>query len=321
MPGPEPPAQRPDPLFGEFHLGLNLPWLQYGCDFGANAWQPEGGLSQPARRRALDNALARVADSSVTCLRWFLLCDGRAGLAGHDATHGPRLDGRILADVDVALDALRRRGLRAIFVMFDFLWCARPRHERGVTLGGRRNLVFDRSRRARLIDGVVAPLVSHCAGHEAVLAWDLMNEPDWLARWHHPFAWQWAAPRDALVRALGEIVDAARAHAPQPVTIGVANHAGLGLVRGLGLDFYQVHWYDRFGLDAVFSQRVASLGLDRPLVLGEFPTHNTAVGPATIVCAARRLGYAGVYAWSLLADDEASSGVPPAIAGPSLPSS
>ena len=315
----ESPASGALPLFQDFLLGINLPWVHYGCDFGANAWQPEGGLSQPTRRRRLDEALARIADAGITNLRWFLLCDGRAGIVERDAGDALSLDGSVLADVDVGLEALGRRGLRVMFVVLDFLWCDRPRQERGVMLGGRCRHLLDAASRARLIDRVIVPLVSHCAAHEAVLAWDLMNEPDWLPRWHARLARPGAVSPKAVTRALGDLVAAVRAHAPQPLTIGVASHAGLDLVRGLGLDFYQVHWYDRFGLDAAFSQRVASLGLDRPLLLGEFPTRHTAVGPATIVAAARRLGYAGAFSWSLLAGDDVSSGIAAPIASPNLP--
>lgn len=301
----------------EFLLGLNLPWLNYGCDFGANAWQPGGGLSQLMRRQVLDEALARIADAGLTNIRWFLLCDGRAGL--EEGGGAPRLDSSTLADVDVALEMLARRGLRVMFVVLDFLWCDRPRQVNGVMLGGRGRYLFDSHARERLIDGVIAPLVSHCAPHETVFAWDVMNEPDWLPSWKARLARTRPVSRRAEVaHALGDLVRAIRAHAPQPITVGLASHAGLELVRGIGLDFYQVHWYDRLGLDAVFSQRVASLGLDRPILLGEYPTRNAVAGPATIVAAARQLGYSGAFAWSLLAADDVSSRIPVRPAGRDL---
>ena len=63
-----------------FVLGVNLPWLQYGCDFGANAWQPDGGVGRPEQRARLRASFARLTDRGLTTVRWFVFCDGRAGV-------------------------------------------------------------------------------------------------------------------------------------------------------------------------------------------------------------------------------------------------
>jgi hypothetical protein len=64
-----------------FVLGANLPWIRYGGDFGANAWSPEGGLStRPDDRQRALTVLLRLRDLGVTRVRWFFLCDLRAGV-------------------------------------------------------------------------------------------------------------------------------------------------------------------------------------------------------------------------------------------------
>jgi hypothetical protein len=84
---------------------VNLPWLQYGGDFGANVWQPDGGVGRPERRERLSEVFGRLADRNLTVVLWFVLCDGRAGVrfaddgsaAGrHRAQHVVRLQ-RILS--------------------------------------------------------------------------------------------------------------------------------------------------------------------------------------------------------------------------------
>ena len=75
---------------------------------------------------------------------------------------------------------------------------------------------------------------------------------------------------DSLQRFLGDAVTCVKQSARQPVTVGCAGTWRLDLVTPLGLDFYQVHWYDRFGWPAL-ARPVAELGLhDRPVILGEF---------------------------------------------------
>ena len=80
----------------------------------------------------------------------------------------------------------------------------------------------------------------------------------------------------ALQMFLGQAVRFVQLSASQPVTIGCAHTKRLDLVRPLGLDFYQVHWYERFGW-RVLDRPVADLGLDRPVMLGEFPGRSAAV--------------------------------------------
>lgn len=289
-----------------FFVGLNLPWQQYGCDFGANRWQPEGGLAQSARRLALSETFARAVDVGTRELRWFLLCDGRAGIRYGPDGRTPRLDEAVRRDLDAALDLLARHLLRATFVLLDFHWFRRPSVSGHVQLGGRHHLIADRDVRARLIDDVLVPIVGHCRGCESVAAWDVVNEPEWATIGLGP-PWNMARLAFREMRAfLDSMLDALREAASQPLTIGLAGLSGLDLAVGLPVAVHHVHWYDHFGLDEILSRRVASLGLDRPLVLGEFPTRDTALGARTIVDAARRAGYAGAFAWSLLADDAAS---------------
>jgi hypothetical protein len=104
---------------------------------------------------------------------------------------------------------------------------------------------------------------------------------------------------------LGQAVRCVQRSARQPVTIGCAGTARLDLVLPLGLDFYQIHWYERFGW-AALERPVADLGMgDRPVVLGEFPGRSPMV--VHVLDAARRAGYAGALVWSVLADDEQSA--------------
>jgi hypothetical protein len=51
---------------------------------------------------------------------------------------------------------------------------------------------------------------------------------------------------------------------------------------------------------------VATLGLGRPLLLGEFPTRGSSLPPPAILEIAREAGYSGALAWSALASDRAT---------------
>ena len=75
-------------------------------------------------------------------------------------------------------------------------------------------------------------------------------------------------------------------------------------MRKLGLDFYQVHWYDSVEAAAPLKRPVSKLGLDRPVLLGEFPTRGSTVPPADVLVTTQSAGYSGALAWSMFAEDD-----------------
>ena len=265
-----------------------------------------GGVCSPHGRERMRRALDRVAASGARLVRWWLQGDGRCGLREDAAGRVLSLDDRVLPDLDAALSALREAGLRAVFVLSDFLWFAPPRLVDGVQLGGRRQLARDPGLREGLMEAVYAPIADRYGDDDAIAAWDLCNEPEWAT-----LALGTLDPRRSLSRRemrgfLGALVRAFRGRARQPLTVGLARARSLPLVRGLDLDFYQVHWYEHVDSFATLARPVATLGLDRPLMLGEFPTRGCSIPPSTILETAAAAGYSSALAWSLCADDMAS---------------
>jgi hypothetical protein len=147
--------------------------------------------------------------------------------------------------------------------------------------------------------------VRRCGREPSVLAWDIVNEPEWVTfgigrPW--PFATVW---RRAMREFIAASADAVHRETQQQATVGLASWRGLPLVRGLGLDFYQVHWYDRHQWRAPLERPVA-VGLDRPMWLGEYPTAGSKRTPESIVAMAKEAGYSAALAWSAEAVDGSS---------------
>ncbi|MBP1634882.1 MAG: Endo-beta-mannanase [Acidobacteria bacterium] len=282
-------------------LGVNLPWQVYGCDFGGNAWFPDGGLGRPGAADALNGLFERLSSAGLRVVRWFLFCDGRAGLRFDPAGTPLGLDAFCFRDIDAALDLARRHGVTLLFVVFDFTWFRRRRAVNGVGLFGRRRVVAEPAHRRALLDRVVAPLFARYGREPLVQAWDLLNEPEWATLGYG--GWPWRGVTAATMRAwLGEMAAMAHEGAVQPATVGLASLRGLPLVAGCALDFYQVHWYDRLERRSPLT-RPPLQELDRPLLLGEFPTSNSALSAADLVATAREAGYSGALAWSAAATD------------------
>ena len=295
----------PDTGLGEgFLLGANLPWLSCGNDFGSNPWHPEGGIAAPGNLARTRQAFAALQRDGITCLRWFLFADGRSGIATDPAGRPLGLDSRVFPDLDLAFALAADHGLRLMPVCFDFLLCGPGQWTDGVQLGGRSEWLRDAAQWQALEEEVLAPVFQRYGAHPALLAWDLFNEPEWAA---FGMGWEGAGVPPWTLRArLRRMAALAHRHGDRPVTVGLSTARGLPLVRGIGLDLYQIHWYDQHDAASPLDRPVARLGLDRPLLLGEYPTRNSRLNPAQIVALARQHGYCGALAWSVLAEDAAS---------------
>jgi len=291
-----------------FLIGANLPWIGYGTDFGANAWSPAGGLgADPPRLARLDQALARLAADGITIVRVFVVCDARSGVRFDGDGLPSGLDDAFFEDFDALLAVARRHGVSVMPALLDFHLCNPARIVDGVLVGGRGHLITTGEGRSALVESVLSPIARRYANEDAIAAWDVMNEPEWCLRLAS--SRRVRDPFGALQTFLAAAVATIRAHASQPITVGSAGTWQLDLVRPLGLDFYQIHWYERFGWTRL-GQPVTQLGLNRPVLLGEFSGRTPA---GRVLEIARRAGYRGAFVWSVLADDD-QSGYPAELA-------
>ena len=278
--------------------GANLPWVHYGIDFGANAWRPEGGVSQPEELAMLDITFARLAASGMSWIRWFLFCDGRAGIRFTPGGRPAGIDDHLFRDVDAAVESAQRHGIRIMFVLLDFLWCDPASIVRGVQLGGRSQVLADREHRNALLDTVLKPVLERYGAEPAVFAWDIINEPEWIK------TVEWIEVR-TFIDDTARLVHSLTSH---PVTVGSAGVRWRENYLSLGLDFYQVHWYDNLERHNRLETPVSMLGFDRPVLLGEFPTRGSSRTFDNIVGTARAAGYSGALYWSVLSNDKSSAG-------------
>jgi len=303
-------AWLPEIASGRFVVGANLPWIDYGTDFGTSAWHTAGGISgREASLTRLEATLRTLAGDGIPLVRVFVLCDGRSGVRFDGDNLPIGLDDEVFLDFDALVTTASRCGVRLMPVLLDFHLCKPPQLVGGVQLGGRGHLIATADGRAATIEHVVEPIVQRYGTHEAIAAWDVFNEPEWCLRLL-PALSRTFDPFEALQEFLRSGVSAVRSASRQPVTVGSAGTWQLDLVRPLGLDVYQIHWYERFGWRAL-EQPVAELGLDAPAILGEFSGRSERV--ADVLHAARRAGYSGALVWSVLADDD-QSGYSPEIA-------
>ncbi len=324
--------------------GCNYPWstdgttVFYGLDFGANVWGSHLGVS--TRLADVDRDFAAMASLGFTAARWFVFADGRAGIVYDDAGLPLRPDAHLFADLDAALAIAAAAGVAIVLVLLDHRWMFGGVRETiadpatGVLLearlpDGRARVLQSPAGREALFGNVIEPLVRRY-GHRGerrdlgagILAFELMNEPDFvIEEWEVDLSRRvrWPLPFAAMADLVARLSDIVHAETGALTTMGCARLHNLWAWDGdrLALDLLQVHTYPdtrvgRRNVD-VFGMPAASLGVSRPVVLGEFPGNGPQQHPDGASPPATTLddylefavagGYAGAWPWSFSGTD------------------
>jgi hypothetical protein len=335
-----------------FLHGCNYPWssdgttIFYGLDFGANVWGSHLGVS--TRRAAIERDFAEMAALGFTAVRWFLFCDGRAGIVYDDRGLPAGVDPHLFHDLDTALEIAWATSIRIDLVLLDHRWMFEGVRETiadpvtGTLLEarlpqGRARILLTAAGRDALFDRVIVPLVRRYgpSGERSdlsrqVLAYELMNEPDFvIEEWERDLSSHVARPLPFAVLAelVARLSDVVHEHSSALTTIGCARLHNLWAWDddALGLDVLQLHSYPDTRhpeRDAdVFGLAVHELGMKRPVILGEFPgngwnQHPPGASPPPTTLDqylefALTTGYAGAWPWSFSGTD-AYGRLPPA---------
>lgn len=324
--------------------GCNYPWstdgstVYYALDFGANVWGSHLGVS--TRRAAIARDFAEMAALGFSLARWFVFGDGRSGIVYDDRGLPLGPDPHLFADVDAALEIARDAGIGLVFVLLDHRWMFEGVRETiadpatGALLEarlphGRARVLNSSAGREALFVRVIEPFV-HRYGVEGpradlgdwIAAYELMNEPDFvIEEWERDLSAHVAmpVPFESMAVMVARLSDVVHRRSRASTTIAAARLHNLWAWDdpALGLDVLQVHSYPdvrhpRRDAD-VFGRPAASLGVSRPVLLGEFPGNapqrhpgGTHPPPTTLddyLEFAVAAGYAGAWPWSFSGTD------------------
>ena len=327
-----------------FLHGCNYPWstdgqtVFYGLDFGANVWGSHLGVS--TRRAVVEDDFRQMAALGFVVVRWFVFCDGRAGILFDEAGLPFGFDAHFFDDMDAALSIAQTCGIRLVLVLLDHRWMFEGVRETiadpvsGAVLQARlphgraRVLLNDRGHSA-LFSRIIVPLLRRYGRggvrsdlSDQIAAWEFMNEPDWVVEeWERDVSRHVARPLpfETLARLVARFSDAVHEHTAALATLGGGRARNLWAWDddALGLDLLQVHHYPDTrhpGRDEdLFGKPAGALGIRRPLILGEFPGNGAAQHPESASPPPTTLGdylefavthgYAGAWPWSFSGTD------------------
>ncbi len=262
--------------------GANLPWLNFGCDFGCG--RDKGGASSDASRIELAKALGTARDAGMNVVRWWLFPgDVTVDQITRDDQGLPLgINPLVFTDIDAALSIAGQFGISYTFTLFSEP-TAIP--EAWVTT---------EEGRTRLAN-VLGELFSRYNGDSRIMTWDVINEPEFDL-------WAGQVTEEDLRALIMAIVQSIHDHSSAPATVGGARLDGLPFMIGLGLDYYTVHWYDNMTKPdeclacVTYAEVRDALDLDKPIVVGEMYAGPETTGRFELFY---DHGYAGTLAWSL----------------------
>lgn len=232
--------------------GVNCGWFdgQYDHDIGLNPLHPEWGTwYNPAKVQQYFQDMRNMNANVVRI--W--LNEGKEGLVLDSTGHVLGLDATFVTNMDDLVNRAQSVGL-ALYLTLN---------------GGDSDWVISESKRTSYLENAVKPLVTRYKGRSIIFAYDVMNEIESVVggsdgNWGEGATWDQARAYISAAAAAIHSVDPGRLVTCSSGWHGLANLQN-GYFSGLGLDFYDGHVYD----DKGYVPDASSLGLDKPVILGE----------------------------------------------------
>jgi len=290
-----------------FWAGVNYPYKS-SEDFGAGAWG-YSGVAQPTTKAEINTDFTNLAASGVRVVKWRVFNDGRSSPEFNQAGYAVGRDSHFFSDLDTALEIARRHDIYLVLSLFDSGFWTTDCTQQGVHLGGHADSLTDPAKRQALIDHTIVPLMRHIGSNDRVLAVEIMAEPEWgIDELNQQQDNRLKVPLAGVRALVGETAAAIHYYTPDLATVESNRSSNMTQWRGLGLDYYSFSWYDWLQPYEPLDRPAASFGLDRPIVLGEFPSFGSKYYTLPrIYDIVLRQGYAGAFAWSYDNPDPYSS--------------
>src|SRR5262245_1546265 len=273
-----------------FALGYNFPWHQYNYDFGNDQ---HANVHYYASQ--IGSQLGDLQANGTHVTRWYVFNNATAYPLFDSQGRVSSLPSSFFQNFDDALALASARGIYLIPVLLDTTLTE--------TSGGapRATIITDPAVRQSYLDNALKPLLQRYATHPNILAWSIVNEPDWSTQGVHQDAQHISIPYATMQDFIRQNAQYIHTYATQQATLDGGGLPWLRSWLGLGLDLYLVHWYpwiEQYWPEASpYTHTAASFGLDKPIVIAEVPTASTSYTLQQSLDAFYTNGFAGALAW------------------------
>lgn len=302
-----------------FMYGTNWAWLNFGGDFGGVAAWNQVGVSGDSAQYS--SGMSQMKAGGVNVIRWWMFprfWTEAISFGSDDAPTG--IGGTLVADIHKALELAEQHDLYIMLTPFSFDNFTPTTTEAGVYTRGIQPMVVDAARRQKLLQNLVVPVakaVESSPFKKRMIAWDMINEPEWAISGANLYGSEPFTPQSGLQAVthaqmetwLKEMANALHANSSALVTVGGAAIKWAKAWSQVNVDFYQLHYYDWvYEWYPYTTVTLASVGLTgKPVVMGEFPNQGLsaiaskglpAVSASQLAADLWSHGYAGALSWA-----------------------
>jgi len=297
--------------------GLNYAWHHFAGDFGGiSPWnQPGVAGDEDAHAQKLQD----MADHGVSVVRWWVFPDFRGDGVVFDGDENPTgLGSTVVQDVQRALELAEEADVYLMLTLFSFDNFRPSQENYGIWVPGMAPMVRDDTKRNMLLENVVRPFAQTAAESpysSRLIAWDVINEPEWAITGPNPYGGEDFTPNpelDPVSHAemetfIGEVIAVLRDESDALVSVGGAAMKWATAWSAVDTDFHQFHIYAWVNDYWPYTGTPSDYGVDdKPVVMGELPLGELDAGIpyGEVVGTFYDSGYAGAMAWQY---DEATS--------------
>ena len=312
-----------------FFSGTNLAWSDYNSDVG------DAPLNENAWRKAVEGTRAAGGNA----IRWWLFNNMSQSPEIDQTTHlVSGLKENTIANMKKALDIAEEYGVMVSMCLFSHNLMEPNQwglYSEKLDITANENLFKDEGTKA-FIENVLNPVVKAIGNHNALMTWEVFNEPEGMTS----VGWTTKKLDKAVLQKFTNKIAAAihTIDSKLLVSTGSVNIqyqswwndseliAAGGEANGT-LDFFQTHYYPYYQNDAVspFVNTAAQMATtykydNKPMIIGEFPasgwkgdTYTASMAAKTQIsteeCYRKAFdgGYAGALAWQYIGDKTESN--------------
>ena len=303
-----------------FINGINIPWHNYNNDFGTNYLY--GANYNPVY---FDSVFTECQNYGVNCVRVWLHTDGGTTPEFDSLGFVTGLDTNFFSNLDDFFQRAQNHNIMVIPAIWSFEMMNND-SAWGKYGGMHSDLIQDTLKTKSYINNVLIPMVTRYANQCNLLAWEIINEPEWATTvsGNNPNLSQ-HVPMTQMQRFVGMLAEAVHTYSPKMVTVGsaslkwnsdklsfpticIGNFWKDAAIKGAYnkplayLDFYEIHYYD--WMKTIYQNydpydyTLPYWGLDKPTLIGETPGISSKHSASDMLYNAFIGNYAGALFWS-----------------------
>jgi hypothetical protein len=222
-------------------LGCNFAWNQWGGDFSSSNWASKWATDQ--------SDLATMAADGVHVVRWWVFTDFGSSPTWSGTASGSTCTGLPAgwaANMVTAANWAAANNMKFYFCLSSF-----DMGNQANTGWAHDDVISNAATQLSFINNAVIPVAQALSGNAGVFGYDIINEPEWIIQASDNGGASSGYRQHALADMQGYVqamAAALHANCDQPVSVGSAcikwNGKDYNFWQGLGLDFFDAHFYD-----------------------------------------------------------------------------